>query len=86
MDNKGIVLLAVSVLAALVLCGALYLYPHQTGTDSSSPHIAMNSSMEVDNASDVDGSGSSDEQNEVNRTAANQSAFTIHLEKPPFVE
>ncbi len=85
MDNKSIVLLAVSVLAALILCGALYLYPHQMKTDSS-PSIAMNSSMEVDNANNVDSSGSSDEQSEMNRTAANQSAFTIQLEKPPFVE
>jgi len=85
MDNKGIVLLAVTVLATLILCGALYLHPHQMRADSSSS-ITMNSSMEVDNANNVDGPGSSDEQSEMNRTAANQSAFTIQLEKPPFVE
>jgi hypothetical protein len=82
MNKKSFVWFAVMAFG-IALCGAFYLYQARTAGDSS---IAINSSMESANASGADSSSPGNELNETNSTATNQTAFTIPLEKPPFIE
>lgn len=80
--KKGLIWLAVLALA-IVLSGAYYQYQARTANDSS---IAMNSSIANVSTNGTDTSDQDKVPNETNNTTANQSALTVPLEKPPFIE
>ena len=81
-NKKGLIWLAVIALA-IVLSGAYYQYQAQTANDSS---IAINSSIATVSTNSTDTPGLDKVPNETNNTKANQSASTVPLEKPPFIE
>jgi len=63
----------------IALCGIFYQYQLQW--------TMSNSSMIVTEIAGINNTASaSEELNETNNTATNQSALTIPLEKPPFIE
>ena len=70
----------------IALCGAYYQYQYQPQTPSDSSIAAINSSTDTAHANGTDGPSPGKELNDTNNTTTNQSALTIPLEKPPFVE
>ena len=80
MNKKGLTWLAV-IIFGTTLCGAFYQYQIHGPTGDSS--IALNTSMGI---ADINNTTTpSKELNATNKTA-NQSALTIPLEKPPFLD
>ena len=80
MNKKGLTWLVV-VIFGIALCGAFYQY--QTRGTTSDSSIALNTSMEIVDINNT--ASASKDLNETNNTT-NQTAFTVPLEKPPFIE
>jgi len=78
MSKKNLIWLLI-IAFGIALCGIFYQYQLQW--------TMSNSSMIVTEIAGINNTASaSEELNETNNTATNQSALTIPLEKPPFIE
>jgi len=80
MHKKGLMWLAIIVFG-IALCGAFYQYQIHGPTDDSS--IALNTRMKIADINNT--ANASQNLNETNNTT-NQTASTVPLEKPPFID